>query len=519
VLRTRRRRPQALTGTDGRAPEADVLIVGYGPVGAVLAALLGERGIRVVVLERGIEPYDLPRAIALDDEVLRILSRLPGLGSLPDAVNAGQRAAFTDGELRVLAEIGFGETDLGFSGLAFFDQPSTERALRAGVDTLPTVSVRSGTTVTGLRHDPGGVTVEVEGGGTVRASWAVGCDGAGSAVRALLGVPFDGTTFAAPWLVVDVACDEPLTELPYFCYICDPQRPAVAMPRPGGHRFEWMIRPDEDPESMNRPAVVRALLARFTDPDRLTVIRSAVYLFHARTAARWRDGRVLLAGDAAHCMPQFAGQGLGAGVRDASALAWRLAEIVGGVSASTLLDSYEAERRPQVAAMTDVALLAGRLLQPTEPVTAAAVRYALRGLAGLPVLGSRLGALRPRSRRVLPNPRVRTRDGRLRRLDEVLPWRWAIIAAGRDPWIGLGPPVAERLRQREAVGLTVVPPGGLRSVAGLPGPVVEDLDGTVLRMLRPDRRLLVRPDRMLAPVSPPTAGVRGRVLHRLARLP
>ncbi len=515
--------------TDGAV--LDVLVVGYGPVGAVLAALLGRRGLSVGVVEPQKEPFPLPRAVGLDEETLRLLVGLPGLAGFLDRVHASGRSAILGPNRRVLIELGLGESELGTPVAAFFHQPSFERDLRAGIATLPGVTVHLGRSVTALHQDgepadagdpgdPGGtggtVTAELDDGSRLRARWVVGCDGASSPVRGMLGVDYVGSTFTQPWLVVDVETPTPLAHLPYFSFVCDPRRPAVTMPMPGGHRWEWMLLPGEDPARMAQADGVRALLSDWVDPDTVRVVRTAVYTFHARTAARWRVGRILLAGDAAHSMPPFAGQGLGAGLRDAAALSWRLAEVIGGLAGEELLDEYERERRPHVEAMTSAALRVGRVVQTTNPrlsrltrsvlVTldhAPGLRRALRGGAARPRprLPRGVAGTRPAAGRILPNPRLRTLDGRVIRLDDLLIDAWTLIGHGIDPTTGLDPAARDWVDRRAATALTVVAPGGLRAVSDVSCPAVEDLDGTLLHALRTRRPLpiaLVRPDRYLA---------------------
>jgi 3-(3-hydroxy-phenyl)propionate hydroxylase len=489
--------------------EPDVLVAGLGPVGAVLTALLAGHGLRVVAVDKDPGPYSLPRAIAADDETLRVLGRLPGLRDLPDLLNGVQRAAFLAPDHRVLAEMAFGETALGWPGLAFFHQPDLERALREALEADPGVELRTGTEVHRLDQDRTGVTATLAGGQRLRARYAVACDGAASPIRHQLGIRYRGRTFAQQWLVVDLACP-PQPHLPYFSYLVDPARPSVNMPKPGGHRFEWMVMPGDDEREIVSAGSVAALLAPwFPDGlDGIEVLRSVVYTFHARTADRWRDGRVLLAGDAAHTMPPFAGQGLGAGVRDAAALAWRLAEVVQGVAGEDLLDDYERERRPHAKRMTDVALLLGAILQPRSAALARVVRGGIVTTNRLPVLGPvfRGGGFRPRPKGALPNPRVRTLDGRVLRLDDLLPaGRWALLGHAADPVAGLEGDALLWAKHREPATLAVVRPGGLRAVAGLGCAAVEDLDGTLLPLWkRPDRIAVVRPDRVVRGMLSPT---------------
>ena len=522
-------------GTAGRG-EVDVVVAGYGPMGAVLAALLGQRGLSVVVIEPRPEVYPVPRAVATDAEVLRILTRLPGMGGLPERVNGVQRTVLVGPgpEHRELLQIGFGETDLGTPGAAFFHQPTLERDLRAGVAALPTVEARLGRAVTAVEQDADGVSVRLDDGSRVRASWLVGCDGASSPVRTLLGVPFEGTSFAQPAFVVAVETKAPVPHLPYCTFVLDARRPSVNMPLPGGHVWEWTLLPGEDPAAFSSPEAVRELLRPWVDPDTVRVVAASAYTYATRAARQWRVGRVLLAGDAAHVMPTFGGAGLGAGIRDAAALAWRLGEVTRGLAQERLLDDYERERSLDVARMTPASVLSGRILLPTGPAAALAVRAVLRTVGALPGLGSwlrfadkapRMGVgggsthSHPYAGRLLPNPRVRTLPGHVARLDELLGEGWALLAKGRDPAGDLDPVARKWTRARGASTLALVPPGGLRAAAELPCPAVEDLDGSVLRLLTP-RRIptsrrrgtpavaVVRPDRRLhgvlpAPLAPP----------------
>jgi 3-(3-hydroxy-phenyl)propionate hydroxylase len=408
--------------------------VGLGPVGGVLACLLLGAGVDVVVIEPTETVFPVPRAVALDDEVLRILAGVPELPALE--LVGRPRAELVSADGRLIAAMDFDGSRNGHPGLAFFHQPSLESALR-GILHDRTLHDE----VVTLRQSRDEVELGLGSGQTLTARYVVGCDGASSTVRRLLSVDFPGRTLARPWLVVD-AVGAPIADT--FRYVLDPARPAVSMPVPGGHRWEWMC-----VGSPYSPPI----------PAGLTVTRSVEYTFAARTATRWRDGRVLLAGDAAHVMPPFAGQGLGAGLRDAAALWWRLRD-------GRDLDAYEAERRPHVRAMTRTALLAGAVVQTTSPVGAPLVRGVFRGLGGTPWF--RHGGMRPRDRRLLPNARLLV-DGHPRRVDEVLPYgEYGELQLRAD---------------------------GRVSVAGVVG---EDLDGWLVALLR--RRagsLRVRPDRVV----------------------
>lgn len=369
----------------------DVAVVGLGPVGGVLAVLLAAAGLDVAVIEPSPAVFPVPRAVALDDEVLRFLASVPGLPTL--ALVGRPRAEFTTASGRLLAALDFDGSRNGQPGLAFFHQPSLESALRALL--APHLVVDA---VTSLQQSSSSLSLGLASGAVMEARYVVGCDGASSTVRRLLGIDFPGRTLARPWLVVD-AVGEPIADT--FRYICDPARPAVSMPVPGGHRWEWMCVAPYSPPI----------------PPSLTVTRSVEYTFSARSASSWRVGRVLLAGDAAHTMPPFAGQGLGAGLRDVSALWWRLvAAVRSGVDS---LDEYETERRPHVRTMTRTALLAGAVVQTQSRAGAAAVRGALRLASHSSWFAG--GGMRPRDVRLLPNSRVEC-DGVIARVDDLLPF-------------------------------------------------------------------------------------------------
>jgi 3-(3-hydroxy-phenyl)propionate hydroxylase len=329
----------------------DVLVVGCGPVGALLACRLATAGMDVVVVDREAAPFPLPRGVAADGEVLELLERaVPGssAGFLRDPP-----VRFVDAAGRELGRLRF-----PLPGLAFFRQPVLEARLRAAA-VAQGADLRLGAALRALTQDADGVTADVDGS-PVRTRWLVGCDGASSTVRGLTGVGWRGRDLPHRWVVCDVE-GPPVEGRGLFTYTCDPARPSVDLPVPGGHRWEWLLRsPVPDPAGLARDLLGPLLDAR-------EVARAVEYRFGARRAATWQAGRVLLAGDAAHTMPPFAGQGLGAGLRDA----WALGALL--PRGSDAVAGYQRLREPHLRRMTALSLALGAVVQTGSP-TAAGVR-------------------------------------------------------------------------------------------------------------------------------------------------
>jgi len=370
-----------------RLPErVDVLLVGMGPVGAVAANLLGRYGISTLVIDKAADMFLAPRAVVLDNEALRILQ----MAGLEDGAFATQAS----GELQMHSPV-FGlyaraDTAGHIDGqprLVTFYQPELESVLRSRLEQYACVQMALSTELLDFSQDQQGVHATLRRGDghilAVEAKFLIGADGAGSAVRRLAGLGFEGRSLTQDWLVVDALdVPKPIEHIEFFC---DPYRPVTHLAAPGNRqRWQFMLRPGETREQMERPDTIRALLAPWCQADDITIEHTAVHRFQARVVDHFSSGRVFLAGDAAHITPQLAGQGLVSGLRDVANLCWKLSWVIQQNAPLALLDSYDTERRPHARAIIRMALRMGQLVIPRNRLLAGAVHGLMALLQNLP---------------------------------------------------------------------------------------------------------------------------------------
>jgi 3-(3-hydroxy-phenyl)propionate hydroxylase len=496
----------------------DVAIVGFGPVGQAAANLLGHRGYHVAVFEIATSVYNLPRAAHFDGEVMRIWQSV-GLAEATMGASApipGVR--FLNGNGDVL--FGFDSPDRAtssgwFAGYLFY-QPDLEKALQVGVSRFDNVDVFTGHEVLTIEQGDDGVELSVRNLSSgseqaITAEYLWGCDGARSLTRRAAGIELEDLGFDQPWLVIDTMLKRDVDLPTYPLQICDPNRPTTFIPSAGRHRrWEFMLMPGDDPEAMPDHANVWRLLEKWITLDDADLIRATVYTFHALLAKSYHNGRIFIAGDAAHQMPPFLGQGMCAGVRDVANLAWKHDFVRKGLASAAIFDTYYQERAPHVRTIINNAVETGRLIQTTDRSVAEArdrmfsaqkattererlmagnldlsMPGLTSGLLARTGVGSAAGGMFPQT--------LVERDGRPGRLDEVLGEGFAIIAGPDDSRI-ISEEAQEAWSFVSPQYVQVQPPTA--SGKSLERAItVRDREGFVLDWLRRNGTAVVRPDR------------------------
>jgi 2-polyprenyl-6-methoxyphenol hydroxylase-like FAD-dependent oxidoreductase len=364
-------------------PFYDVVLIGYGPVSEIMALALARQGRSVAVYERWRERFALPRAVCIDHELYRVLSAL-GMGKdLPAVSHAGPMYRWFNADWKELLAIDWeSESISGGPEVNFIHQPTLEKMFEDVVAACPNVEVNLGWEAVEATQTADYVELvvrdfETDERRTVRAKYLIGADGANSLVRQAIGSTQEDRGFEADWLVIDVLPHEGVTlDIPPAAQYCNPLRPTTIVPagvKDGRYfrRWEFMRLPHETREELEHEHVAWNLLEPWVKCDQATIVRHKVYTFRSLLANTWRKGRMLIAGDAAHVMPPFMGQGMCAGLRDDWNLAWKLNLVLDGKASDDLLDTYQPERRPHVSDVIDLSMYLGKIICIPDPAKAA----------------------------------------------------------------------------------------------------------------------------------------------------
>jgi 3-(3-hydroxy-phenyl)propionate hydroxylase len=499
----------------------DVVVVGAGPTGLTLANLLGQAGVRVLLIERNEGTVSAPRAVSIDDESLRTMQAIGLINAVMRDVAADYGSHYFTAGGRCFARVEPTTREYGFPRRNAFTQPQLESTLLQGLRRFPNVTVMFRHSVESIEESSSEVRLLVEAHhgdvAWVRATFVAACDGARSMFRKHIGANMLGHNYAQRWLIIDLAATN--DRLRQTRVVCNPRRPMITLPGPRGiRRYEFMLNAGEEDEVATQPEFIRNLLNSYGPDADVPVARRQVYAFHALIADRWNTDRIFLAGDAAHLSPPFAGQGMNSGIRDAFNLAWKLAAIVQNRLRPSLLKTYFEEREPHAAALIKLAVNMGRIMMPRSPLHALLMQTAFRLARFAPRAQSyfaqmkykpkpfyRQGFLLPTKEfdvvgRMLPQPLVERSDGQRWLLDERLGMGFCLVTYGKD--------AQALLQEASSCNFGIA---DLRKVAILPSifnpdrnatsdvEVVRDVNGMLATILPEDSTvlMLVRPDRYI----------------------
>jgi 2-polyprenyl-6-methoxyphenol hydroxylase-like FAD-dependent oxidoreductase len=360
----------------------DVLIAGWGPTGMIAANVLGRAGRRVAVFERYRGLYPLPRVGGVTDDILRVFQELGFADEVqPHTYIPTTYEMHHDNEVIFASPLSANAAH-GWPQLTSVFQPFFEAQLDRAAKSAPSVDVFQNSTVIGLSQTAGAVELTIEDASSkeqrrVEGRYLIGSDGGNSFVRRALDLPSEHFGFEQDWLVVDAEIKRPRAEWPSLVQLCNPEQPGMAM-QLGRHHRRWafMIMPGETKEEATEPQSVWRRLGVLKGPSRATpddvsLIRHASYRFTSLLARDWRVGRIFVAGDAAHQMPPYLGQGMTSGVRDGYSLAHKLNLVLAGRASENFLDSYELERKPNCRNALEESVRVGRVVNERDPIKVA----------------------------------------------------------------------------------------------------------------------------------------------------
>ncbi|OAL83931.1 3-(3-hydroxyphenyl)propionate hydroxylase [Acinetobacter sp. SFD] len=509
----------------------EVAILGAGPVGLTLANYLSKQGVVVTIVEQLDSLIDYPRAIGIDDESLRTIQSLGLVEQVLPHTTPNHAMRFLTPKGRCFADIQPLTREFGFPRRNAFIQPQVDNVLLQGLKQYKNTQVLFSRQLTHFSQDAEGVTLNLQNkegvAETVRAQYLIACDGGNSYIRRNLGIAFEGETAPNQWIVIDLENDPLATPHIYLC--CDPVRPYVSAALPHGiRRFEFMVMPGETQEELSKPENIAKLLSKvLPSTDGIEVIRQRVYTHNARIADKFRVDRILLAGDAAHIMPVWQGQGYNSGMRDAFNLAWKMAMVIQGKATAELLDSYQIERKDHAKAMIDLSVMAGHVLAPPKKwqgFVRDGIAYALNYIKPIkqyllemrfkPMPKYHDGALLSNGAKNSPvgkmfiQPQVRLESGEKVLLDDVIANDFAIIAWGVDPQWGISDATMQVWKKLGVKFIQVIPEVqlGNKNRKQFEGVITVGDIGTDIRSWfgkTTESVVILRPDRFVAALAIP----------------
>ena len=344
----------------------DVIIVGMGPSGLVLSGILANYGIKVGIFERNKSTVTEPRAVSIDDESLRVLQSFSLHKAVLNNVSQNYGSYYYDAKGKLFLKVEPNSRENGFYKRNAFDQPTFERTLRKHLEKQKNIKIYFSHTLVSIKNEASRVMANFKDRKGLKksflAEYLVGCDGGQSTVRDLIGGIMKGNSFNQNWLVVDI--HKTSNFFRHTEVYCNPKRSSITLPGPRGiRRYEFKLNDGESSEKLNENSI-RKLIASIGEDGNAKIRRSQVYQFHALISSKWKKKSVIIAGDAAHLSPPFAGQGMNSGIRDIGNLGWKLALAIKKPKTKAILETYFPERKEHCWALINLAIRMGKIMVP-----------------------------------------------------------------------------------------------------------------------------------------------------------
>jgi len=426
----------------------DVSIVGYGPVGSTLAALLAEMGLKVGVFEKNEDVYPKPRAVGFDHDAMRIFQQINCAELLRPALSDFKSTVYLGAGGQIIQKIMTLSPPFPLTWEPHFncDQPLLESLIRERNTSRINLTTFLDHEIKAVRQSADAVDFScVNDKDSVidfRTRYLVGCDGASSFVRKSINTKLESFDYDQHWIVVDMKINvDVLERFPKTnIQFCEPARPSTYIVCPKNHRrWEFMALETDPKDELLSEDFIWSLLKRWLSPHEAKIWRSASYRFHALVADEWLDNRVLICGDAAHQTPPFMGQGMCQGIRDAGNLAWKLSGVIKKEFRPDILKSYTLERRPHVIETTVLAKKLGEILTVRDPAQAAKRDQAMHDQGqGRPIEMVRQNLIPPLrsgifdfhstgAGEVFPQPLVQCENGSEVLLDDIEKFKFRVV--------------------------------------------------------------------------------------------
>ena len=405
----------------------DVIIVGLGPTGGTLANLLALNGFSILILEREKNLYALPRAVHFDDEIMRVFQTIGITKKFlkNTIINKGTKFVNSNGKVLLDWPRPKSITENGWYPSYRFHQPDLEKNLRNRLKTFKKVKLMQNTEVTKIKNNKNSVDLFFKSKNKIHkasSKYVIGCDGARSTTREQMGSVLDNLGFTQKWAVVDLILKKNKNKLPdRTIQYSNSERPATYCRNVGKRRrWEFAIQNNENEKEILSDKYIWNFLKPWLSPKEAYLERKAIYIFQSAIARKWRKGRIFIAGDAAHLMPPFMGQGMCAGIRDASNLAWKISLCIKNKHDGKFLDTYQTERFSNAKEYIETTMRMGEFVNAvgSENITdnISSGPDGTKSMQSIkPKLGSGLGSNKDKNRGKI-FPQLKMKNGK--RLDE-----------------------------------------------------------------------------------------------------